>query len=415
MKRTSKFAIASVSLLALAACGQAQDLGQGGGTQDPTTSDNSGTGAASGPVTCAADYSFALRSASLALTGRLPSWSDLSALIAAENDSAKQKEIYEKSIDTALASKEFAAEMVRFFHNMFATGNLANQRMRTDNNGMVQYMPDQDCAATFAASIVVNDKKYTDLFTATTGTCPTFDEATGTFTDGNVLDEAGQPVAMVGVLNDPGIMKNYASNMAFRRVRFVQETFACTKFPSETGGKPTPMGSSLYTSPWPFDAITGGEGARVNFKDTSAVICANCHQSMNRIAPLFANFSLTTGLYSDQIQVRVPVQGTPAAQLKDWLPDGEGLAWRFDKPVQTLAELGTTMSADKEVAQCFVNRVWNHTFSRGDIVRELATIPTDLTAEEAKAFAADGFNVKNLIRRVLKSETYVNQKSGGAR
>ena len=112
--------------------------------------------------------------------------------------------------------------------------------------------PDFDAAATFAAEVVVNDMPYTDLFTATSGTCPTF--ANGTFTPKNC--PGSQPTA--GILTDPGSMAQYYADMAFRRVRFVQETFVCSPMPAELSGSPQPMGAGLYTSPWPFTSISGG-------------------------------------------------------------------------------------------------------------------------------------------------------------
>ena len=45
--------------------------------------------------------------------------------------------------------------------------------------------------------------------------------------------------ASAGVLTDPAVMRQFYSNMAFRRVRWVQETFACTKFPAEVSTEPT--------------------------------------------------------------------------------------------------------------------------------------------------------------------------------
>ena len=65
-----------------------------------------------------------------------------------------------------------------------------------------------------------------------------------------------------GVLTDPGAMAQFYSNMAFRRVRWVQETFVCTKFPAEYSATPVAMGNGQFTSPWPFTSITGGTGAR---------------------------------------------------------------------------------------------------------------------------------------------------------
>ena len=197
-----------------------------------------------------------------------------------------------------------------------------------------------DTAPTFASELVVQDKPFTDLFTAATNTCPTLDPATGVFTDATCAVANG--LTGSGVLTDPGAMAQFYSNMAFRRVRWVQETFVCTKFPAEYSPTPVAMGNGQYVSPWPFDSITGGTDktvAPINFKDTSSVVCANCHTTMNHIAPLFAHFNMS-GVFQTTIQVQTPVPMTPTTKLTDWLPSGQGLSWRFSKPVTNLVDLG---------------------------------------------------------------------------
>ena len=88
----------------------------------------------------------------------------------------------------------------------------------------------------------------------------------------------GVPVT-AGVVTNPGVMKHYAGNLAFRRVRWVQEVFDCTAFPAEVQA-PQQVGTNnaAYTAPWPFQSISGTDnGGRIDFHDTSAVVCANCH------------------------------------------------------------------------------------------------------------------------------------------
>src|SRR5207248_4110063 len=123
----------------------------------------------------------------------------------------------------------------------------------------------------------------------------------------------------VGVLSDPGAMAQFYSNMAFRRVRWVQESFVCTKFPAEYSGSPKTMGNGQYVSPWPFTLVTGGSDkkiAPVDFQDTSSVVCANCHTTMNHMAPLFAQFD-DLGAFQTTIQVHTPVPMAPITLLTD--------------------------------------------------------------------------------------------------
>lgn len=402
--RTKRWASALL-LAASVGCGSSSGGDLGGGDNPEVTAPVNNPQVQEQAGTCSVNYPAAQRTVALALAGTAPPWTLLEQMMNAADDDARQV-AYQHTVEWALGSKEFAIEQVRFFRNMFATGPMPMRR-RNNDDGQMQYVPNMDCAANFAAEVVVKERPYTELFTATAGTCPVLDEITGAFTAGDVLTEDGSALGVTGILNDPGLMSNHYSNMAFRRVRFLQETFACSKFPAESNGPQIPMGSALYTSPWSFNSITGGTKARVDFQDTSAVICANCHSTMNHLAPLFLNFDQRTGLQRDNIQVRVPVEGMPTAQLADFLPEGERTSWRLDKPVNDIPELGQAMAQDPEVARCIVNRVWNHALSRGDIVRDLATIPTEVTEAFVKDFTANNYNVKKLIHDVYTSPEYV--------
>lgn len=363
----------------------------GGG---PTTNQGGNTGNNPGDMTGnpaldsrVINYSEALRTASLKLVGALPSIDDIKGLEAAQS----QKAFYEAKIDALLADPRFAAKQVQWWRDTLKTGGPAA--------GM---KPSFDTAAVFAASVVVSDRPYTDLFTATTGTCPTF--ANGTFTMASCANNA--PTA--GILTDPGLMSQYAANMAFRRVRFIQETFVCSKFPTEFSQSPQQMGAGTYTSPWPFASITGGTQARINFQDTSAVICANCHTTMNHIAPLFSYFN-DNGMYSaGQIQVKTPSTGNPTTTMNDWLPQGQQtFAWRNNVPVTDIPSLGQAIAKDPAIAQCAVNRVWNWALSRGDIVNDLATVPSVVTDPIVTDFTSNGYKLKRVIRNVFTSDDFV--------
>ena len=173
-------------------------------------------------------------------------------------------------------------------------------------------------------------------------------------------------------------MSQFYSNMAFRRVRWLQETFVCTKFPAEYSATPVAMGNGQYVSPWSFTSITGGTDptvAPVNFQDTSSVVCANCHTTMNHIAPLFAQFD-AQGVFQTSIQVKTPVLMTPTSKLTDWLPSTEVTSWRMGKPVADITALGAAMAADSDVTSCFVARAWNWAMlTKTDIVDDAAVVP----------------------------------------
>jgi hypothetical protein len=332
------------------------------------------------------DYGEALRTASLKLVGELPPLADIVAMAAAQGDAAKT--LYSSKVDALLADPRFAVEMIRWWQNTLKTGDQGQGPMF-------------DSAATFAAMVVVADRPWSDILTASSGTCPSYKN--GAFTPGDCKN--GAPTT--GVLTDPGIMSQYYGNMAFRRARFVQETFACSKMPAEYSTNPVPMGASIYTSPWPFQSIAGGTGAAINFQDTTSVICANCHTTLNHMAPLFADFDASGTYMPGSIQVMVPLTPPVTATLSDWLPQGQSFAWRNGKPVTDLPSLGKTMASDPDVQRCAVTRIWDWAFSRGDVVNDLATVPPSVTDPYLQSFQTNGMKLKSVIHDVFTSDDFV--------
>jgi Protein of unknown function (DUF1588) len=410
--RTPTWTLAAFGLaVALSGCGSSEDPNTVGGPAPVGTDPNNPNNP--NPVTPPtpeeqikqildarkADYGEALRTASLKLRDELPTLAEIKSIEAAPNDAAK-KVVYEAAVDKMLADPKFTAVMVKFFKDTFRTGQV----------GTIQAgMPNKDTAANFAAQVVTEGRSYKELFTATTNTCPTVDMTTGAFVPAVCTAGPGGG-ATVGILTDPGLQAQYFANMAFRRVRFVQETFACSKFPAEYSKTPVAMGNGTYTNPASFDSITGKKNtpaARIDFQDTSAVICANCHGTMNHVAGLFINYD-DKGLLQATPQVEVPIPGTPKAALTDYQPAAsQSYAWRIDKPVTDLTGYGAAIAADPEVGRCAVNRIWNYALSRGDIVNDLATIPVAVTDSLAKDFNANGQKLKETIRVVFKSEDFV--------
>lgn len=400
-------------LLALAAvafplpgCGSAEDDPNGGRTSTPT---NDNPDEPTGQLTPEeqiqkildqrkTDYGEALRTASLKLRDRLPDFAEIKQIENAPDDAAK-KVAYEKLVDEMIASPEFSRTMIKFWKDTFRIGQV----------GEIRNNVNRDAAPTFAAQITVEGRNYTELFTATSNTCPTYNAETNTFQPASCplpTDAIEGPT--VGILTDPGLQAQYFANMAFRRVRFVQETFVCSKFPAEYSTNPVPMGNGVYTAAFPFSSITGKENkpdARVDFQETKATVCANCHANLNHIAPLFLNWD-ENGALRNSPQVRVPIPGEPRAARIDYLPDGEPLAWRVGKPLTDMASLGQALATDPDVARCAVNRIWNYAMSRGDIVNDLATVPNPVTQPYVDQFVAGGMKLKETIRAVFKSEDF---------
>jgi hypothetical protein len=332
------------------------------------------------------DYNAALRIAALRLTGELPTLVEIKAV--AEAPAAQQADVYASILRGYLDDPRFARQMFAFWQDTLKMGDA----------------PDLDSAAAFAAMVTVEGRPYTDLLTAATGTCATYDAGAGTFTP---VDCTNGVAVHAGLISHPGTQRQFYSNMAFRRVRWIQETFACTAFPAEITDAQDLGGTALYTAPWPFESVAGLEtGGRVNFRDLSAVACANCHATMNHIAPLFIAFD-EEGQYTGTSSVMVPVEGSPLAAPEDYLPPGEVLSWRLDVATPDLPALGAAMAADPAISECAVARVWNWAMGKGDIVDTLSTIPSDVIATQVADFRAGGHVLRDAILAVFTADDFV--------
>lgn len=332
------------------------------------------------------DYNAALKTAALRLTGDVPTMDEILAIQNAP-DLAAKKVAYESRIQDYMGRPTFTRQMMLFWRDTFKMGETA----------------EMDAAPAFAAAVSVQNRSYLELFTATTGNCPTIDAGLTTITPANCAGTGPQ----AGVITNPGAMKQYFSNFAFRRVRWVQETFDCAKFPVEISPTPTDVGGAApYIGVWPFQSISGLSTGRVNFQDVSAVVCANCHQSLNHIAPLFANYD-AMGVYKTTISVPTPLDNAPLAQLTDYLPATETTAWRYQKPAADLTSLGAVMAQDPAVQACGVARIWNWALGKTDIVDTLQEVPTATIETQVANFAANGFKMKDLIYAVYTADDFV--------
>jgi hypothetical protein len=329
------------------------------------------------------DYNAALRVAALRLTGDLPTLDQIQTVANAPDEF--KPVIYGQLVGDYLSGPRFPAQMVRFWKDTFRLGGA----------------PDLETAPIFAARLAVENGSYLDLFTAERNTCPTFDAATGMFGDGECFSHVPD---RAGVLTDPGMLRMNFSNFAFRRVRWVQETFACTRFPAEIAPVATDVGGEApYTGTFPFESISGG---RVDFTDTKSVICANCHSNMNHIAPLFAHYDFA-GEYHGEMAVPTTLPGNPTAEPTDYLPVGEPLAWRFGVAIGNMGDLGRAMAADPEVARCAIARLWNWALGKPDIVDAGVVVPEATIRDQVDRFAAGGYHLRDAIYQVFTSDDFI--------
>ena len=330
-------------------------------------------------------YTEALRTASLKLVQNLPTLEQIKRLEA----TAEPRIEYEAAIDSMLADARFTGRMIKWWSDTMRQGGAGTKGV-----------PSRDTAPTFAARVFIEERPYTDLFTAQNNTCPKYDNASNTFVDG----ECNNGVSThAGVLTNPGVMMQFYGNMAFRRVRWVQEVFVCTKFPAEYTAV-TKVGDADYTAPWNFQSIASSP---INFQDTSSAVCANCHATINHIAPLFANFD-SVGQWQSDSQVMTPMIPEPTkTELSHWLNPGESTAWRFGKEVSDLPALGQAMAADPDVHECAVARMYNFAMSKEDIVSDLATVPPAVLKPYVDEFVGNGLNLKKTLRAILVCDDFV--------
>lgn len=394
---SSRLLWGAIGALAIASAGCGSD-----DTTNPGPGGTPGTGADAGPggtgnnpppesnvwdmklASRQLDYGSALRTASLRLRGKLPTLAEIKQL----DSAADKKAAYETLIDQYIASPDFTAQVIDFWRNTFKMGP------GTGN------APSSDTVPLFAAKLTVDNTDFTQLFTATTGTCPTLNN--GTITAANCNNGV---TTHAGVLTNPDMNRHFASNMAFRRARWVQETFDCTTFPAEFAATPTKIGTATYTGPVPFDKFPSATTGKVDFQDTKSVVCANCHTTLNIMAPLFAYFN-DMGQYQQTMVAKVPVANTPNVTMADYLADPSLVGWRYNMKAATLPEFGTQMAKDPEVAKCIIARTWNWALGRGDIVDTLTIVPDNVIMQQVTAFQTGGYKLKDVIRSIYTSEDF---------
>ncbi|HSN99162.1 MAG TPA: DUF1549 domain-containing protein [Candidatus Nanopelagicales bacterium] len=327
------------------------------------------------------DPSEALRTTSLKLLGRLPTLAEIKAV-----ESGGQA-AYEARLDAMLTTPDFAKRMIRWWQDIMRQGGGPGD--------------DRNTAPTLAAKLIVEGRPFLEILTATDN-CATYDAASNTFAAAPC--QSGAP-AEAGVLTSPGVMRQFRGNMAFRRVRWIQEIFACQEMPAEQGDTQEDIDGGVFRGPWPFASISGSP---VDFLSTEGTTCANCHQTLNHVAPLVGHFD-ADGRFQEAFAVLTNVGGEEVPAERDhWLPEGEPTAWRFGKPATTLEELGQVMAADPAVQSCVVARAWNFVMSKEDIVSAGAVVPEEVIQPYVDRFRAD-LDLKETLRAMFKGDDFIKR------
>lgn len=395
-KSTAKLAVAAACLFLLA-CAERDNTGSQTPTDSDITPNELPTATTvvesdlqnSWPTLLAArqpNFTAALRRASLRLSGAYPALehiTELSGLSPADGSAeSRYAELVEELLDQR-SNERLAEQLEAFWSDTFKMAG---------------------STALFATQLALSGRSMTELFTASSGTCPIRDD------DEIVERDCDNGVGRhAGLLTHPEVMSRFFSNLAFRRVRWFQEIFACREFPAETGGDAVEVGEegkrANYVSPWPFESIAGARNeGRVDFHDTESGVCAHCHATMNHQAPLFAFFD-EDGTLRESVQVTLPSGET--ARRSDWLPSGEGTAWRFGAPAEDLVAFGAAMAADREVWSCVVSRVWNWALGRPDMVTHLTAVPSEVIGNTVDEFIAHDHDFMRLLRQVFAAEDMV--------
>lgn len=341
------------------------------------------------------DTSTALRTTVLRLSGRLPSLGEVQVLAASDGEEQK-KATYAAILDEYLQGDKHRADLqqmlIWYWRNVMKMGE--DNDANANSSGL-------DSAPLFAAHLALSGRSMLELFTASEGTCPSLQNGV------IVLANCNNAVAThAGVLSNPDAMRHFASNMAFRRVKWVQETFMCSSMPAEYVAEPKPVGNSglLYTTPWPIESIAGrSNGGSVDFHDLDSMVCANCHGTLNHQAPLFGLFNGAGVFVAD---FAVPLPGGGNARFSDWLSDGQTTAWRFGKPAADLPALGRALAADPGAARCMVARVWAWAMGKPDVVTSKLVIPDEVLAPLLEQFVASNYNFRVLLRAAFMSEDF---------
>ena len=95
------------------------------------------------------------------------------------------------------------------------------------------------------------------------------------------------------------------------------------------------------------------------------------------------------------------------AVLADYLPPGEGLAWRHNVPITDFPSLGHAVASDPNTAACVMSRLWNWALGKLDIVDGSARVPAATIAQQVAAFEAGCHRIRGALRDIFTSDDFV--------
>jgi hypothetical protein len=390
---------------------------------------------AAGTADTAVNYGLALRTAALKLSGELPTLDQIMRMDAAiksgrsDGTELDPQALYGTFVQGYINdTPRFTRQMMQYWRDTLRMGGSIQGVVANTTATMMAV--NLELAPNFATRLTVEGKDMRLLFTQDKNTCPAYTPATGAFADGSCQTASGLAEGShAGILTHPAFLAQYYGSMGFRRVRLVQELFACHKFPAEFTKTPTLENGVLYTSPWPKESISSAIKpptlAQRTIRNTTTTpknsaipvaqykyvsfdsLCVSCHGTINHVAPLFMNFD-ATGFLRATPMVQVPIDDNPFAQISDYLPAGaQQTYWRKDVPTPDLKTLGQAVAADPDMAQCMITRAWNNAFSKADVVNDLAVVPDVVVKDLTDAFVKDGYNLKRALYQIYTHPNFI--------
>ena len=115
------------------------------------------------------DYNEALRTVTLKLTDITPTLEQIRRV----QDADDQRAEYELVVDELMDSPAFSRRMIRFWRDTFKQGG-----------------GDLDSAPVFAAQVMVENRSFSEVLTATSGNCPSYDGELEEFVPGDCENNA---------------------------------------------------------------------------------------------------------------------------------------------------------------------------------------------------------------------------------
>jgi hypothetical protein len=197
------------------------------------------------------------------------------------------------------------------------------------------------------------------------------------------------PTQRSGILTHAGILSAHAqANQTdpVRRGKFVREQLLCDTLP--------PPPDDIVIKPPDLDpTLTTRERFAQHSADAS---CAGCHRMMDPIGLGFENYD-ALGRW------RTTENGKPVSGA------GELFATDVDGPFDGAVDLAQRLAGSGQVSDCVATQWFRFGYGRAETPADACS-----TAALKTAFAASGYNVRELLLALTQTDAFMLRKAGGA-